>query len=68
MAQATGLNGEYDEIDKLISVSLHDKSTLFENADALKDKKVNALLEGKDPNHVKSEDYRNSLDKSYERQ
>jgi len=61
------LNEEYSEIDSYITRSLHANSNSSEHVKALKEKKVNALLEGKNPDDIESEDYRNSLNKSYER-
>ncbi len=60
------LNGEYAEIEKHISNLLSHLSS-NEHATALKDKKVQAIIDGQNPDEIKSEDYRDSLNKSYER-
>ena len=58
-------NGERDKVESEISKFLHTCDS--EEAKKVKDKRIQALIDGKNPDDIKSTNYNESLDKCYER-
>jgi len=59
------LHGERDKVESEINKLLASESS--EEAKIVKDKRIQALIDGKNPDDIKSTNYNESLDKCYER-